>query len=169
MGDQDKEKNMENPDVDQKVCDGPWLHQSERTVHVIAPWLWSVPKSHLIHLICFNSFLFSSLWLYTKGTSCQRSRVAKGWELPKGVSSQKVRDTKGYEHQKVQGPRGTNDQRSACPKWYLLMQVLSDPYGSVYDLLSQDKYTVCLGQGLRPDQVRISVRPSSQTSLAGQS
>ena len=25
---------------------------------------------------------------------------------------------------------------------------MSDPYGSDYDLLSQDKYTVCLSQGM---------------------
>ncbi|KAL0668442.1 hypothetical protein Bca4012_031146 [Brassica carinata] len=67
MRDQDKEKNVENPDVVQKVCGGPWLHQTERTVHVIAPRLCSVPKSHPILLICFNSFLFSSFWIYTKG------------------------------------------------------------------------------------------------------
>ncbi|WZY99905.1 hypothetical protein YC2023_072234 [Brassica napus] len=67
MGDQDKEKSMENPAVVHKVCDGPWLHQIERTVHETAPRLCSVPKSHLALLICFNLFLFSSLWLNTKG------------------------------------------------------------------------------------------------------
>ncbi|KAG2267172.1 hypothetical protein Bca52824_074251 [Brassica carinata] len=67
MGDQDKEKNMENLDVVQKVCDGPWLHQNKWTVHVIAPRLCSVPMSHPVLLICFNSFLFSSFWIYTKG------------------------------------------------------------------------------------------------------
>ncbi|WZY86947.1 hypothetical protein YC2023_033331 [Brassica napus] len=67
MGDQDKEKNMENPDVVHKVCDGPWLHQTELTIHVIAPRLCSVPKSHSVLLICFNSVLFSSFGLYTKG------------------------------------------------------------------------------------------------------
>ncbi|WZZ08348.1 hypothetical protein YC2023_094270 [Brassica napus] len=67
MGDQDKEKSMENPDVVHKVCDGPWLHQTERTVHATAPRLWSVPKSHPALLIYFNSLLFSSLWLNTKG------------------------------------------------------------------------------------------------------
>ncbi|KAF3537882.1 hypothetical protein F2Q69_00021616 [Brassica cretica] len=36
MGDRDLEKNMENPDTVQKVCGGPWLHQTERTVLVIA-------------------------------------------------------------------------------------------------------------------------------------
>ncbi|WZY93642.1 hypothetical protein YC2023_065971 [Brassica napus] len=66
MGDQDKEKSMEKPDVVHKVCDGPWLHQTERTVHATAPRLCSVPKSHPALLICFNSFLFSSLWLNTK-------------------------------------------------------------------------------------------------------
>ncbi|WZZ00027.1 hypothetical protein YC2023_072355 [Brassica napus] len=67
MGDQDKEKSMENPDVVHKVCDGPWLLQTEQTVHATAPWLCSVPKFHPDLLICFNSFLFSSLWLNTKG------------------------------------------------------------------------------------------------------
>ncbi|WZZ15114.1 hypothetical protein YC2023_108203 [Brassica napus] len=67
MGDQDKEKSMENLDVVHKVCDGPWLHQTERTVHATAPRLCSVPKSHPALLICFNSFPFSSLWLNTKG------------------------------------------------------------------------------------------------------
>uniref|UniRef100_M4FDS3 Uncharacterized protein n=1 Tax=Brassica campestris TaxID=3711 RepID=M4FDS3_BRACM len=67
MGYQDKEKKMENPDVVHKVCDGPWLHQTERTVHATAPRLYSVPNSHPALLICFNSFLFSSLWLNTKG------------------------------------------------------------------------------------------------------
>nr|VDD54429.1 unnamed protein product [Brassica oleracea] len=38
----------------------------------------------------------------------------------------------------------------SCPKRH--EQVVSDPYGSVYDLLSQDKFTVCLSQGPRPDQ-----------------
>ncbi|KAL0655341.1 hypothetical protein Bca4012_075925 [Brassica carinata] len=67
MRDQDKEKNMENPDVVHKVCDGPWLHQTKRTIYAIAPRLCSVPKSHPVLLICFNSFLFSSFWLNTKG------------------------------------------------------------------------------------------------------
>ncbi|WZY93861.1 hypothetical protein YC2023_066190 [Brassica napus] len=67
MGDQGKEKSMENPDVVHKVCDGLWLHQTKQTVHVTAPRLCSVPKSHPALLICFNSFLFSSLWLNTKG------------------------------------------------------------------------------------------------------
>ncbi|WZY93683.1 hypothetical protein YC2023_066012 [Brassica napus] len=45
MGDQDKEKSMQNPDVFHKVCDGPWLHQTERTVHATAPRLCSAGKS----------------------------------------------------------------------------------------------------------------------------
>ncbi|CAG7876409.1 unnamed protein product [Brassica rapa] len=49
-------KSMENPDVVHKVCDGPWLHQTERTVHATAPRLCSVPKSHPALLIIFNSF-----------------------------------------------------------------------------------------------------------------
>ncbi|CAG7863062.1 unnamed protein product, partial [Brassica rapa] len=55
MGDQDKEKSMENPDVVHKVCDGPWLHQTERTVHATAPRLCSVPKSHPALLISGQS------------------------------------------------------------------------------------------------------------------
>ncbi|KAG2296070.1 hypothetical protein Bca52824_042739 [Brassica carinata] len=43
--------------------------------------------------------------------------------------------------------------------------LVSDPYGSVYDLLSQDRFTVCLSQGPRPDQVRKSVGPLSRTSI----
>ncbi|KAG2293066.1 hypothetical protein Bca52824_039735 [Brassica carinata] len=39
-------------------------------------------------------------------------------------------------------------------------KVMSDPYGSVYDLLSQDKYTVCLGQGMSRKELRmILVKP----------
>ena len=41
MGDRDQEKNMENPDTVQKVRGGLGLHQTERTVLVIAPRLWS--------------------------------------------------------------------------------------------------------------------------------
>ncbi|KAF2580189.1 hypothetical protein F2Q68_00002409 [Brassica cretica] len=70
--------------------------------------------------------------------SYQRSRVTKGCELPKGVSNQRVQVAKGYEHQEVRGSRGTKDRRGACSKRCLLKQVVSDPYGSVYDLLSQD-------------------------------
>ncbi|KAF2605238.1 hypothetical protein F2Q70_00026086 [Brassica cretica] len=74
-----------------------------------------------------------------KVVSCQRSRVTKGCELPKGVSNQRVQVAKGYEHQEVRGSRGTKDRRGACSKRCLLRQVVSDPYGSVYDLLSQDR------------------------------
>ncbi|KAG5384645.1 hypothetical protein IGI04_036115, partial [Brassica rapa subsp. trilocularis] len=106
MGDQDKEKKMGNPDVVHKVCDWSWLHQTELTIHVIAPWLCSVPKSHPVLLIC------------------------------------------SYEDQEVRGPRGTR------PKRYEDQEVGSDPYGSVYDLLSQDKYTICVSQGMsRKDTV----------------
>ncbi|WZZ15150.1 hypothetical protein YC2023_108239 [Brassica napus] len=48
MGDQDKEKSMENPDVVHKVCDGPWLHQTERTVHATAPRLCSELRMVLV-------------------------------------------------------------------------------------------------------------------------
>ncbi|KAG2283596.1 hypothetical protein Bca52824_054816 [Brassica carinata] len=39
MGDQEQEKNMENPDTVQKVRGGLWLHQTARTVLVIEPRL----------------------------------------------------------------------------------------------------------------------------------
>ena len=92
-------------------------------------------------------------WAKQLGTSqkarvaCQKSGVTKGCEFPKGVSNQRVRVAKGYEHQEVRGPRGTKDRRGECSKRCLLRQVVSDPYGSVYDLLSQYKYTICLSQG----------------------
>ena len=204
---------MENPDVVHKVCDGPWLHQTELTIHVIAPRLCSVPKSHPFLFICFNLVLFSFFLIIYEGlcwfsprdtslgladhnrtasldtgrlcewfeshhglggwakllvmsqkarvakghelpkvVSIQRSRVTKGCELPKGVSKQKVRDAKGYEHQEVRGSRGTRTKRyedqevrgprgtkgrwGACSKRCLLRQVVSDPYESVYALLS---------------------------------
>ncbi|WZZ15115.1 hypothetical protein YC2023_108204 [Brassica napus] len=61
MGDQDKEKSMENPDVVHKVCDRPWLHQTERTVHATAQRLCSVPKSQSgsPYLFQFVYLLFS--------------------------------------------------------------------------------------------------------------
>ena len=58
--------------------------------------------------------------------------------MPKGASNQKVRDAKGYEHHEVRGPRGTKDRRGAWSKRCRLLQILSDPYGSVYDLLNQN-------------------------------
>ncbi|KAG5392903.1 hypothetical protein IGI04_022866 [Brassica rapa subsp. trilocularis] len=42
MGDREQEKSMENPDLVQKVRGGLGPHQSERTVLVIAPRLWTV-------------------------------------------------------------------------------------------------------------------------------
>ena len=74
---------MENPDVVHKVCDGPWLHQTERTVHATAPRLWSVPKSHPALLIYFQfvSLLFSLVkherlcWLSPRDTSLDFGRT----------------------------------------------------------------------------------------------
>uniref|UniRef100_A0A0D3BVF1 Uncharacterized protein n=1 Tax=Brassica oleracea var. oleracea TaxID=109376 RepID=A0A0D3BVF1_BRAOL len=104
MGDQDKEKNVENPEVVQKLV----MSQNAR-----------VAKGHELPEV----------------VSCQRSRGTKGCELPKGVSNQRVQVAKGYEHQEVRGPRGTRTKR------YEDQEVVSDPYGSVYDLLSQDRFT----------------------------
>ncbi|KAL0659980.1 hypothetical protein Bca4012_080565 [Brassica carinata] len=67
MGDQDKEKNVENPEVVQKVCDGPWLHQTERTVHAIAPRLCRFLSPIRLLLLVFYPISFCSFCLYTKG------------------------------------------------------------------------------------------------------
>ncbi|KAG2255534.1 hypothetical protein Bca52824_074828 [Brassica carinata] len=41
-----------------------------------------------------------------------------------------------------------------------MRMVVSDPYGSVYDLLSQDKFTVCLSQGKSRKELRmVLVKP----------
>ncbi|KAG5378248.1 hypothetical protein IGI04_026090 [Brassica rapa subsp. trilocularis] len=94
-------------------------------------------------------------WAKQLGTSqkarvaCQKSGVTKGCEFPKGVSNQRVRVAKGYEHQEVRGPRGTKDRRGECSKRCLLRQVVSDPYGSVYDLLSQYKRKAGSGKEVR--------------------
>ncbi|KAG5388659.1 hypothetical protein IGI04_030200 [Brassica rapa subsp. trilocularis] len=58
-----------------------------------------------------------------------------GWSQRLGMS-QKARVAKGCEL-----PKSVSDQK-----------VISNPYGSVYDLLSQYKYTVYISQGPRPDQ-----------------
>ncbi|KAF3537883.1 hypothetical protein F2Q69_00021615 [Brassica cretica] len=142
MGDRDLEKNMDNPDTVQKVCGGPWLHQTEWTVLVIAPRL--CPRDASLDLADHNQ----TTNLDT-GMSCQRARVTKGCEFPKGVSNQRVRVAKGYEHQEVQGPRGTQERRGACSKRCLLRQVVSDPYGSVYDWISQDKPKAGSGKEVR--------------------
>ncbi|KAF2610866.1 hypothetical protein F2Q70_00008763 [Brassica cretica] len=156
MGDRDQEKNMENPDTVQKVRGGLGLHQTERTVLVIAPWL--CPRDTSLDLavhnrtasldtgrLCgwFDSHHRLGGWAKRLVMS-QKARVAKSHELPKVVSCQRSRVTKGCEM-----PQG----------------LVSDPYGSVYDLLSQDRFTVCLSQGPRPDQVRKSVGPLSRTSI----
>ncbi|KAG2293068.1 hypothetical protein Bca52824_039737 [Brassica carinata] len=44
---------------------------------------------------------------------------------------------------------GDQDKEKNMKNPDMVQKVLSDPYGSVYDLLSQDQYTVCLGQGCR--------------------
>ncbi|KAF2600128.1 hypothetical protein F2Q68_00009001 [Brassica cretica] len=65
MGDQDKEKNVENPEVVQKVCDGPWLHQTERTVHAITPRLCRfLSPIRLLLLVSIRSL--SVLYVYTR-------------------------------------------------------------------------------------------------------
>ncbi|KAF3611351.1 hypothetical protein DY000_02045972 [Brassica cretica] len=52
MGDRDQEKNMENPDTVQKVRGGQGLHQTERTVLVIAPRL--CPRDTSLDLAVHN-------------------------------------------------------------------------------------------------------------------
>ncbi|KAF2548132.1 hypothetical protein F2Q70_00022496 [Brassica cretica] len=63
----------------------------------------------------------------------QKARVAKDHELPRVVSYQRSRVTKGCEL-----PKGVSNQRAQVAKGYEHQEVVSDPYGSVYDLLSQD-------------------------------
>ncbi|KAG2275682.1 hypothetical protein Bca52824_058237 [Brassica carinata] len=84
MGDRDQEKNMENPDTVQKVRGGLGLHQTERTVLVIAPRL--CPRDTSLDLSVHN--------------------------------------------------------RTAS-------------LDTVYDLLSQDRYTVCLSQGKSRKELRM--------------
>ncbi|KAF3512839.1 hypothetical protein F2Q69_00002756 [Brassica cretica] len=113
MGDQDKEKNVENPEVVQKVYDGPWLHQTERMVHAIAPRLCRPRDTSL------------DLAIHNRTTSLDTSRLCGWFESHHGLGgwdkrldmSQKARVAKGHELPRV---------------------VVSYPYGSVYDLLSQD-------------------------------
>ncbi|KAF2601546.1 hypothetical protein F2Q70_00027874 [Brassica cretica] len=106
-----------------------------------------------------------------KGVSNQRVQVAKGYEHQEGVSNQRVQVAKGYEHQEVRGPRGTKDRRGACSKRCLLRQVVSDPYGSVYDLLSQDRPKAGSGKKVRwaiePDFVDRSHLDSIRIRLMG--
>ncbi|KAF2588533.1 hypothetical protein F2Q70_00039158 [Brassica cretica] len=47
---------------------------------------------------------------------------------------------------------GDQDKEKNMENPDVVHKVLSDPYGLVYDMLSQDKYTVYLSQGPRPDQ-----------------
>ncbi|KAF3553053.1 hypothetical protein F2Q69_00013817 [Brassica cretica] len=110
----------------------------------------------MVRIVPWTERLGKTVGHVPKVTSCQRSRVTKGCELPKGVNNQRVQVAKRYEHQEVRGPRGTKGRRGACSKQCLLRQVVSDPYGSVYDLLSQDKFTVCLSQG---KEVRWAIEP----------
>ncbi|KAF3559205.1 hypothetical protein F2Q69_00012936 [Brassica cretica] len=130
MGDQDKDKNVEKPDVVQKVCDELWLHQTERTVHVIAPRLCSV-------VMVGSKVQVPRLWPIITKLIIIWARVIKSHELPKVVSYQGVQVTK--------------------------RQAMSDSYGSDYDLLSQDKYMVCLSQGMSRKEPRIVlVKPRSR-------
>ncbi|KAF3550574.1 hypothetical protein DY000_02002362 [Brassica cretica] len=109
MGDRDHEKNMENPDTVQKVRGGLGLHQTERTVLVIAPWL--CPRDTSLDLavhnrtasldtgrLCgwFDSHHRLGGWAKRLVMS-QKARVAKSHELPKVVSCQRSRVTKGCE------------------------------------------------------------------------
>ncbi|KAL0704704.1 hypothetical protein Bca4012_071129 [Brassica carinata] len=122
MGDRDQEKNMENPDTVQKVRGGLGLHQTERTVLVIAPRL--CPRDTSLDLAVHN-----------RTASLDTGRLCGWFESHHGLGG-----------------------------WAKRLLV-SDPYGSVYDLLSQDRFTVCLSQGPRTDQVRKSVGPLSRTSI----
>ncbi|KAF2576724.1 hypothetical protein F2Q70_00002770 [Brassica cretica] len=177
MGDREQEKNMENPDTVQKVCGGLWLHQTERTVLVIAPRL--CPRDTSLDLavhhrttsldtgrLCgwFDSHHGLGGWAKRLVMS-QKARVAKGHELPKVVSCQRSRVTKGCEMPKGVSNQRLRTSRVTRTKRYKDQELVSDPYGSVYALLSQDRFTVCLSQGPRPDQVRKSVGPLSWTSI----
>ncbi|KAF2539257.1 hypothetical protein F2Q68_00020631 [Brassica cretica] len=102
MGDREQEKNMENPDTVQKVCGGLWLHQTERTVLVIAPQL--CPRDTSLDLAVHNRTasldtgrlcgwfdLHHGLGGWAKRlVMSQKARVAKGHELPKVVRCQRV-------------------------------------------------------------------------------
>ncbi|KAL0663794.1 hypothetical protein Bca4012_100631 [Brassica carinata] len=66
MGDQDKEKNVENPEVVQKVCDGPLLHQTEQTVHAIAQRLCRFLSPIRLPLLVFYPISFCSVWYTLK-------------------------------------------------------------------------------------------------------
>uniref|UniRef100_A0A0D3BUV4 Uncharacterized protein n=1 Tax=Brassica oleracea var. oleracea TaxID=109376 RepID=A0A0D3BUV4_BRAOL len=57
---------------------------------------------------------------------------------------------------------GDQDKDKNVEKPDVVQKAMSDPYGSDYDLLSQDKYTVCLSQGMSRKELRIVlVKPRS--------
>ncbi|KAF3562003.1 hypothetical protein DY000_02016106 [Brassica cretica] len=84
MGDQDKEKDMENPVVVQKTRVG-YADGSNRTMD------WAVGLNG---------------WAHPKRHELPKAQVAKGCELPKGVCNQRVRVAKGYEHQESRQVNG---------------------------------------------------------------
>ncbi|KAF2574470.1 hypothetical protein F2Q70_00004161 [Brassica cretica] len=84
MGDQDKEKDMENPVVVQKTRVG-YADGSNRTMD------WAVGLNG---------------WAHPKRHELPKAQVAKGCELPKGVCNQRVRVAKGYEHQESKQVNG---------------------------------------------------------------
>ncbi|KAG2243247.1 hypothetical protein Bca52824_094910 [Brassica carinata] len=117
-----------------------------------------------------------------KAVDLKRLGMSQRHKLPKVhsskvVSCQRVQVTKGARYQgsrtsRMRGPRGTNDE-GCMFQAVSLRQAMSDPHGSVYDLLSQDKYglskpgydfeglTVAKALGPKADQVRKSIGPSS--------
>ena len=127
MGDQDKEKNVEDPEVVQKVCDGSWLHQTERTVHAIAPRLCRfLSPIRLLLLVLSDLFLFFlftheglcwfsprdtslDLAIHNRTISLDMGRLSGWFESHHGLGgwdkrldmSQKARVAKGHELPRV--------------------------------------------------------------------
>ncbi|KAF3568242.1 hypothetical protein DY000_02014393 [Brassica cretica] len=134
MGDEEKEKNVENPEVVQKSKDTSLdlaIHKRTTSLDMGRLCRWFESHDGL-------------------GGWAKRLVMPKRQELPKVTSYQRLlRTYQRYEDQEVRGPRGTKDRRGACSKRCLLRQVVSDPYESVYDLLSQDRPKAGSGKEVR--------------------